>query len=162
MQFFKVCLPSNDGSAMMRIPKHKEKQMASSWVEQLMEAVSGCWEWHSPALHIGFQYRGPEDEDDCWEVWVYPAMQEIVGGEDDGETGWSGFNFDLSGLLKEIEANALDLSSGMDDPAEIVVDGKFLGQPVLLHVCLEPPDDVDATEIINLTRPEGPTVSEKG
>jgi hypothetical protein len=119
---------------MMRTPKNKEKQMVSSWVEQLMEAVSGCWEWHALALHIGFQYRGPED----------------------------GFNFDLSRLLKEIEANALDLSSGMDDPAEVVVDGKFLGQPVLLHVCLEPPDDMEATEIINVTRPEGPTVSEKG
>jgi hypothetical protein len=42
------------------------------------------------------------------------------------------------------------------------VDGKFLGQPVLLYVCLEPPDDVEATEIINVTRPEGPTISEKG
>jgi hypothetical protein len=146
----------------MRTPKHDEEQVASPWIEQLMEAVSGCWEWHALALHIGIQYRGPEDENDCWEVWVYPAMQEIVGGENDGETGWSGFNFDLSGLLKKIEANSLDLSSGMADPAEVVVDGEFLGQPVLLHVCLEPPDDVEATEIINVTRPEGPTVSEKG
>src|SRR5690348_5903132 len=32
--------------------------MASLWVEQLMEAVSGCWEWNALALHIGFQYRG--------------------------------------------------------------------------------------------------------
>jgi hypothetical protein len=136
--------------------------MERPWIDHLMEAVRGCWEWHSLALHIGFQYRGPEDAKDCWEVWVYPPMQEIVGGEDDGETGWSGFYFDLSGLLKEFEANSIDLSSGVADPAEIVVDGKFLGQPVLLHVCLEPPDDVEATEIINVTRPEGPTISEKG
>ena len=28
---------------------------------------------------------------------------------------------------------------------ELVVEGKFRGKPVLLHVCLEPPEDVEAT-----------------
>jgi hypothetical protein len=135
--------------------------MANTWIEQFMEAVSGCWEWQAPALHIGFRYQGPEDEDDCWEVWVFPAMQEIVGGKNDGETGWSGFNFDLSGLLEEVEDEALSVSSAMDDPPEIVLEGKFRGQSVLLHICLEPPQDVEATEIIDLTRPEGPSVSDK-
>jgi hypothetical protein len=113
-------------------------------------------------LQIGFQYQEPEDTDDCWEVWVYPAVQEIVGGKNDGETGWSGFHFDLSGLLEEVEAEALNLSSAMVDPPELVLEGKFRGKQVLLHVCLEPPEDVEASEIIDLTRPEGPSVSEKG
>jgi hypothetical protein len=42
------------------------------------------------------------------------------------------------------------------------VEGKFRGKPVLLHLCLEPPQDLEATEIIDLTRPGGPTVSDKG
>ncbi len=136
--------------------------MANTWIDRLMEAVSACWEWHALALHIAFQYREPGDTDDCWEVWVYPPVQEIVGGKNDGETGWSGFHFDLSGLLEEVDAEALNVSSAMDGPPELVVEGKFRGKPVLLHVCLEPPEDVEATEIIDLTRPEGPSVSEKG
>jgi hypothetical protein len=122
----------------MGTPKHEE-QMANTWIDQFMEVVSDCWEWQALALKIGFRYRGPEDEDDCWEVWVFPAVQEIVGGKNDGETGWSGFNFDLSGLLEEVEDEALNVSSAMDDPAEIVLEGKFRGQSVLLHICLEPP-----------------------
>ena len=135
--------------------------MANTWIDQFMEVVKACWEWDALALHICFQYRGPEDEDDCWEVRVYPAVQEIVGGKDDGETCWSGFHFDLSGLLEEVEAEALSVSSAMDDPPEIVLEGKFRGKAVLLHVCLEPPEDVEATEIIDMTRPEGPSVGEK-
>jgi hypothetical protein len=125
--------------------------------------VSGCWEWHALALRNGFQYTEPEDADDCWKVWVFPAVQEIVGGEDDGETGWSGFRFDLSGLLEEVKAEVLNVNTRMKhDPPELIVEGKFRGKEVLLHVCLEPPNDVEATEIIDLTRPEGPSVGEKG
>jgi len=76
------------------------------------------------ALNIGFQYREPEDTDDCWEAWVYPAVQEIVGGKHDGETGWSGFNFDLSGLLEEVEAKSLSISARMGQALpELVVEG---------------------------------------
>ena len=136
--------------------------MADRWIDRLMEAVAGHWEWHALALHIGFQYREPEDADDCWEVWAYPAVQEIVGGQHDGDTGWSGFNFDLSGLLEEVEPEALSVSARMEQaPPEVVVEGKFQGQAVLLHVCLEPPEGVEATEVVDLTGPDGPRVGEK-
>jgi hypothetical protein len=145
----------------MGITPDLEEYMASRWIDQFMETVSSCWEWDGLALQIGFQYQEPEDTDDCWEVWVYPALQEIVGGKNDGETGWSGFHFDLSGLLKEVEAEALNVSSAMDDPPELVLEGKFRGKEILLHFCLEPPEDAEATEIIDVTRPEGPCISEK-
>ena len=137
--------------------------MTSPWIDQLMDAVSGCWEWHALALNIGFRYREPEDADDCWEIWAYPAVQEFAGGKDDGETVWSGFHFNLSVLLEEVEAEALSVSTRMaNDPPELIVEGKFRGKEVLLHVCLEPPEDVEATEIIDLTKPEGPSVGDKG
>ena len=84
--------------------------MSQKWLEELQEKVSNCWEWHSPALQIGFRYAKPDEGDDFWEIWAYPAVQEIVGGKEDGETVWSGFNFDTSliiglgpwGRLKEL------------------------------------------------------------
>jgi hypothetical protein len=137
--------------------------MAHPWIKQLIESVSGCWEWHGLALHIGFQYREPKDADDCWEVWAYPAVQEIVGGKDDGETGWCGFNFDVSGFLEAVEAEGLTVSARMGHaPPKLVVEGKSRDKPVMLHVCLEPLDGVKASEIIDLTGPGGASVSEKG
>jgi hypothetical protein len=137
--------------------------MANRWIDQFMELVSGCWEWHALALRIGFQYHEPEDVDDGWEVWAYPAVQEFVGGKHDGETGWSGFNFDVFGFLEDVEFEALSIGTGLgDEPPQLVVECQFRGEPVLLHVCLEPLDGVEATEIVDLTGPEGPRVREKG
>jgi hypothetical protein len=108
--------------------------MAERWLRQLIEAVSDCWEWHSLALHIGIQYRGPEGKDDGWEVWVYRAVQEIRGGKHDGETGWCGFNFDLSALSEGFEAAQISLSANVgQQPPELLVEGKFRGQEVFLH-----------------------------
>jgi hypothetical protein len=108
-------------------------------------------------LQISFRYTKPDEADDFWEVWVYPAVQEIVGGKEDGETEWSGFEFDVLELLKDFEAEALDISTRQ----ELTFEGKFRGQYVFLHLCLEPPDDAEATEIVDLSGNGGPLVREK-
>src|SRR5262249_22820096 len=114
------------------------------------------------ALNIGIQYREPDEKDDGWEVWVYPAVQEILGGKHDGETGWSGFNFDVSALSSTFEAEQINLSASVGQtPPEVLVEGQFRGQEVCLHICLEPPEGVTATEIIDLTEPGGASVREK-
>jgi hypothetical protein len=136
--------------------------MANRWLRQLMETVRECWEWHSLALQIGFQYHPPEEKGDCWEVWVYPAVQEILGGKHDGETGWCGFQFDVDRLLEEFRVVHLSASSSMgQEPPELVVEGKFRGKEVVLRLYWEPPEGVEATEIIDLTRPGGARVREK-
>ena len=136
--------------------------MSENWIEELQQAVADCWEWHSPALKISFQYTRPDQDEDLWEVWVYPAVQEIVGGKEDGETVWSGFNFDVLTFLNNFEAEAVDISTRQPShPSEVTIEGKFRGQYVFLHVCLEPPDDAEATEIVDLSGPGGPAVRDK-
>jgi hypothetical protein len=136
--------------------------MSEFWLRQLLEDVSECWEWHGLALHIGVQYREPDDADDGWEVWVYPAVQEIRGGKNDGETGWCGFNFHVDGFLELFRVDHISASTKMGNhPPEIVLEGKFRGHELVLHVCLEPPEDVDPAEIIDLTTPGGASVREK-
>ena len=44
------------------------------WLEEFQEKVANCWEWHSPALQIGFSYVKPYQGDDFWEIWAYPAV----------------------------------------------------------------------------------------
>jgi hypothetical protein len=38
-------------------------------------------------------------------------VQEIVGGKDDGETVWAGFNFDVLEFLNELEPESLSFST---------------------------------------------------
>jgi hypothetical protein len=136
--------------------------MPEKWLEELQEKVADCWEWHSPALQISFSYTKPDQDDDFWEVWVYPALQEIVGGKEDGETVWSGFNFDVLEFLKDFEPEAVGVSTRQHvHPSELTFEGKFRGQGVFLHLCLEPPDDAEATEILDLRGPGGPVMRDK-
>ena len=108
--------------------------------------TGGCWQWHALDLQFGFRYRQPEDEADCWEVWAFPAVQEILGGTHEGET----VTFD-SEFLTEFEAEHVGVSTAMSpDPPELILKGKLWGKAVLLHVSLGPPEDLGATEIIDL------------
>ena len=137
--------------------------MSDKWLDELQQKVANCWECHSPALQIGFRYVRPDRADDFWEIWAYPAVQEIVGGKEDGETVWSGFDFDLLGFLDGFEPEAVGISTGQpSQPPELTFEGRFRGQEVFLHLCLEPPEDAGATEIVDLSGNGGPVVRDKG
>ena len=111
--------------------------MSEKWLEDLQAKVADCWEWHSPAMQIGFRFAKPEEGDDFWEIWAYPAVQEIVGGKEDGETVWSGFNFDVQDFLTDFEPESVVMSTRRHvHPPEITFEGKFSGQGVFLHLCL--------------------------
>ena len=136
--------------------------MSESWIEDLQQKVVNCWEWHSPALQIGFRYTKPDGDDDPCEIWAYPAVQEIVGGKEDGETVWSGFNFDVLEFLSDFEPVAVAVRTRRSaDPNEITFEGKFRGQDVYLHLCMEPPEDAEATEILDYSGDGWPVLRAK-
>jgi hypothetical protein len=137
--------------------------MSTKWLNELQEKVANCWQWHSPALQVIFRYARPDQDDDFWEVWAYPAMQEIVGGKEDGETVWSGFDFDILEFLTDFEPEAVSVSTRQPaHPSELTFEGEFRGRGVFLHLCLEPPEDAEATEILDLGGNGGPAVRDKG
>ena len=136
--------------------------MSKQWLKELQEKVAHCWEWHAPALQISFHYAKPDQADNFWEIWAYPAVQEIVGGKEDGETVWSGFDFDVLGFLGGFEPEAVGSSTRQQSqPPELIFEGRFRGQDVFLHLCLEPPEDAEATEIVDLSGNGGPVVRDK-
>src|SRR5262245_947696 len=115
--------------ARLRVSKPADKSwerlMADKWLDELQEKVANCWEWHSPALQIAFRYAKPDQGDDYWEIWAHPAVQEIVGGKEDGETVWSGFNFDILEFLTDFEARTVALSTRRPGyPFELTFEGK--------------------------------------
>jgi len=136
--------------------------MSEKWLEELQKKVANCWAWHAPALQIGFRYAEPDQSDDFWEIWAYPAVQEIVGGKEDGETVWSGFNFDVLEFLNDFEPQAVGLTTRqLVHPSELTFEGKFRGQGVFLHLCLEPPEDAEVTEILDIRGNGGPILRDK-
>jgi hypothetical protein len=136
--------------------------VSDKWLEGLEEKVAACWEWHSPAMQVMFRYAKPDQNDDFWEVWAYPALQEIVGGKEDGETVWSGFNFDVLEFLTDFEPEAVALSTRQPGhPSGLTFEGRFRGHGLFLHLCLEPPEDAEATEIVDLSGDGRPGVRDK-
>jgi hypothetical protein len=136
--------------------------MSEKWLDELQEKVAACWEWHSPASQVAFRFAKPDQEDDFWEIWAYPAVQEIVGGREDGETVWSGFDFDVLEFLSDFEPEDVALSTRQPArPSELTLEGKFHGQYVFLHLCVEPPEGAETTEIVDLSGEGGPVVRDK-
>jgi hypothetical protein len=136
--------------------------MFEEWIEELQAIVIKCWSWHSPALQVGFRFAEPDEDDEFWEIWVYPAVQEIVGGKEDGETVWACFSFDVLKFLEGFASEAVAIKARQHaHPPELTFEGKFRDHDVFLHVCLEPLDDVEATEILDLSGDEGPVVRDK-
>ncbi len=133
--------------------------MSKKWMDELQEQVAECWEWHSPALQVMFRFA---QDDDFWEVWAFPAVQEIVGGKEDGQTVCSGFNFDVLRFLQGFEPEEVALSTRQPGrPSELTFEGKFRGQEMFLHLCLEPPEGAETTEIVDLSGDGGPVVRDK-
>lgn len=113
-------------------------------------------------MQIGFRYAKPDQDDDFWEIWAYPAVLEIVGGKEDGETVWSGFNFDVLEILTDFEPDSVGITTRQYvHPSELTFEGKFRGQGVFLHLGLEPPEDAGATEIVDFSGSGGPVVRDK-
>ena len=116
--------------------------------------TGGYWQWQALYLQIRFRYRQPEDEKDCWEVWAFPAVQEILGGTHGDETGESGFDFEVMHVFQQFVAEHVGVSKARSpDHPELILKGKFRGQAVLLHVSLEPPKDVAATDTCGTLAP---------
>jgi hypothetical protein len=65
-------------------------------------------------------------------------------------------------FLKDFESDAFGISPRQHvHPSEMTFEGKFRGQGVFLHQCLEPPEDAEATEIVDLSGDGGPAVRDK-
>jgi len=69
---------------------------------------------------------------------------------------------DVLEFLTDFEPEAVSLGTRRHvDPSELTLEGKLHGQDVLLHLCLEPPEDAEATEILDLSGDGGPVVRDK-
>ena len=109
-----------------------------------------------------FQCSGswPDGKDQPWfEIRVYPAVVELLGGKDDGEMVYQGFRVDLKELqealfplydeVQEWELdNAIEQADDLPRPS-ITISGKLKGardDVLTIHICPFPPPDAEPTE----------------
>ena len=78
------------------------------WLESLVDTVAGCMETHSEMGPLMFRWCNEEEH---WEVMVYPAPGEVVGGADDGALVSPGFSLDVQGVSSAFE-ELVDVRTG--------------------------------------------------
>jgi hypothetical protein len=120
------------------------------WIDKLKRAVERCWQYHGPAINIGwfqtFDLFNPII------LFAYPVHQEIVGGSEDGLKVWTGFRFSVSELLKVDGLKVKNIEGASYcvhcNPHPLVdMAGTFEGNDFDLIVLLEPKFDTDVAEL---------------
>ncbi len=117
---------------------------APAWMEALIDVVSGCMEVYNVMGPLGFRWS---EEDQFWEVIVYPTPIELVGGAADGELVSPGFSLRLQELWSSFDevtdVNWCAYDFGPHDPygPRISIEGVYQGHHVYLIVLSEAPND---------------------
>ncbi len=126
-----------------------------AWMKALVDVVSGCMEVHTVMGPLGFRWG---EEDQFWEVIVYPTPIELVGGAADGELVSPGFSLNLQELwcsfdeVTDVNWCAYDFGPHDPDGPYISIEGVYQGHHVYLKVVSEAPNDeepglrLDATD----------------
>ena len=129
---------------------------APAWMKALIDVVSGCMEVHNVMGPLGFRWS---EDDQFWEIIVYPTPIELVGGAADGELVPPGFSLNLQELWSSFEevtdVNWCAYDFGPHDPdgPHISIEGVYQGHEVYLEVLSEAPNDeepglrLDTTDI---------------
>ena len=125
-----------------------------AWMESIIDVVANCMEPHGE-LALGYRWR---NEDDYWEIWVYPTPAELVGGAADGTVVSPGFSLDVQGVstsFEELEAvqwRAQPFGPHDQDGEHLSFEGVYDGHDVWLLVLSQAPDDEEPGFRVDLTR----------
>jgi hypothetical protein len=94
---------------------------------------------------IGCHYFHNEEPPEQWEVSVFAARTEIVGGERDGQETSSRFTLDLKRVVrlfsevKRLHWQGLEFGADDEVGSHISIEGIYLGRPVWLRILAHAP-----------------------
>lgn len=133
---------------------------APAWMRLLVDLVAGCMEAHSAVGSLGFRWRQDEDQ---WDIMVYPAPGELVGGANDGALVSPGFSFDVQGLTTVFEElvdvcwQAQAFGPHDQEGQHLSIEGVYDGHRIYLKVLSGAPQDEEPGFKVDLTRGTGDT-----
>lgn len=127
--------------------RRNNRDIRPAWVTEFVNAAAELFEPMDEVGRVGFDCQVA---DDCWEVALYLGSTEIVGGREDGQFRYSGFDFDLRALMAQFhEIENIQMSAG-DEAAEIssllramvTIEGRIDANRLRVRVHSIPPGDV--------------------
>lgn len=132
-------------------------------IASFKQAVERCWEHHGNCHHLLWSIN--KRDDGVWQIEAAPVYQEVLGGEDDGKKVWTGFEFDLSGFLTEQDVFALEYGAvsycvECNATPILAIRGRYLGQPFVMKLHLEPIPESEPVEIIDTLKGEVRAIEE--
>lgn len=126
------------------------------WFDRFTRLIEGSWAHHGPCrnLHVSCAFDTDSGE---WQITAAPVFQEVLGGEDDGKTVWTGFVFHTEKLLRAMVVESISAASVCNEcnptPA-VMIRGRFRGDRITLKVLLEPVPGLAVVEIIDMLKCE--------
>jgi hypothetical protein len=116
-----------------------------AWLTNLIELIMEHLDVHSPGA-FGYRY-GQEEDDEVWEIMLYPTPVELQGGSADGEWVFPGFSLDLKPLYEAFDTvdvlywTSQSFGPHDQDNPSIAFEGRFQGHSVYLSILAYAPDD---------------------
>jgi len=139
------------------INKNEEQNVTlepQEWIDSLISAVTDCIFVQNVIDEFRFKYYFNNDMD-CWDIIMYPAPIELMGGARDGEIVSPPFSLDVGSLGSVFEKvdsmlwSALGSGPWDNEGQRIFVEGVYQGHKVCLRVLARPWDnDEDPSERI--------------
>ncbi len=128
---------------------------APAWVESLIDLVANCMEAHSEMGPLAFGWR---QEEDHWDIMVYPTPGELMGGADDGALVSPGFSLDVQELstafeeLVDVRWQAEAFGPHDQEGRHISIEGVYDGHHVYLQVLSDAPEDEEPGFKVDLAK----------
>lgn len=126
------------------------------WFDRFARLIERSWVHHGPCrkLHVS---SALDDNSGEWLILAAPAFQEVLGGEDDGKTVWTGLVFQVDKLLRVMTVENISAASMCNEcnptPA-LVIRGRYRGHRVSLKICMEPVPGSPVVELIDTLKGE--------
>ena len=121
------------------------------WFARFTRLLERSWKHHGPCtnLHVSSAFDSDSGE---WAILAAPVFQEVLGGEDDGKTVWTGFVFNTEKLLRAMVVESISAASVCNQcnpTAAVVIRGRYRGDRITLKVLLEPVPGSPVVEIMD-------------
>jgi hypothetical protein len=145
---------SNDGMILFILGEGQRARKRPKWLEDLIGSVCDACVSDVKGRMSGLSYRWSKPEDNSWGTWLVqigPSVIEIVGGKDDGDTGFDFVDVDLLALpkcLDDVECFVYDPDYGGE--SHLTLAGKKGKREIVIEIYFEPFEDDEPQTIFDV------------
>lgn len=121
------------------------------WFDRFTRLIEKCWAHHGPCSHLHIT-SAFDTERRAWLIVAAPVFQEVLGGEEDGKKGWTGFAFHAEKLLRAMTEVRLSVGSycvHCNPVPKATIQGRYRGHRVSVQLLLEPGLGSPVVEVID-------------